>query len=162
MAAGRSTLAPGAWWPALTRVTLADNAVPDTYTVHFHDIAPDGTSFAFEVAGATTGADGAGKAGADFASPSGRISIAAEDVALAAVMKTMKKPLPPQFDAVFDVHPMGKDAWTPPRQLGPGRVPQETVVRSWRDGPHTLEIVPNGDGPVGVRQALVFSPSGLD
>jgi len=160
LAASRSTLAPGSWWPALTLVTLADNAVPEKYTLHFHDVTPDGSSYAFDLVGAACGDDGSGKSGADFVSKSGHVSFLAGDVALDQVQKTLKKDLPPQFDIAFEVYSMSRDSWSPPRQLEPGRVPQETVVRCWKDGPHVLEIVPDGAGPIGIREAIVFSPGG--
>jgi len=160
LAASRSTLAPGAWWPVVTQVSLAPSAVPETVTMNFHDVTPDGSQFAFDVRGSVSGDEGSGQAGQDYVARSGRYSIKAADLALDTVKKTTKKDLPAQFSVTWAVYSMSKDAWKPAVKSSPGFVAQDTVIRCWKDGPHVLEIVPTGDGPVGLKEAVVFSPGG--
>jgi len=160
LAASRSTFAPGAWWPTMTKVALGDNAVAETVTMQFHNVAPDGTAFAFEVAGSKSGDEGAGQAGQDFTARSGRFSIKAEDFALDTVKKVTKKDLPERFTISWDVSSMSADEWKSPARWPEGAVFQDTVVRCWKDGPHVLEIIPSGDGPIALRDVMAFSPNG--
>jgi hypothetical protein len=160
LSAGRSSKSPGAWWPAVTQVTLGDAAVPQTFAMKFHDVAPDGSSFAFDVSGSVSGEEGAGQSGKLFTARSGAFSLKPNDLALSMVKKVLNKNLPPEFTVEWPVFSMSKDEWTSPGKLENGKVPQETVVRCWTDGPHVLEILPAGDGPVGIRDVMIFSPSG--
>jgi len=162
LAASRATLAPGSWWPAITRVALGDNAVVETITMQFHDVSPDGTAFAFEAVGSKSGDEGAGKAGQDFTARSGRFSIKAEDFAIDSVKKVTKKDLPEKFTVSWDVVSMSADEWKSPARWPDGVVFQDTVVRCWKDGPHVIEIIPSGDGPVALRDVMTFSPKGQD
>ncbi|HEY8965133.1 MAG TPA: hypothetical protein VIM58_01745, partial [Candidatus Methylacidiphilales bacterium] len=162
LTARRSTIVPGGWWPAVTRVVVADNAVPEKVTLHFRDLAPDGSSFAFDAVGSVSGDEGTGKPGVPFTAKSGRWSIAAEDLALDKLKKITKKDLPPTLDVEFPVESMSLDAWSPRRPPKPGYSNQDVVVRSWTNGPHVVEIVPNGDGPVGVAKAVAYAPGPRD
>lgn len=160
LAAGRSSKVPGAWWPAVTRVSLGESPVVESYTMRFHDVAPDGSGYLFDVTGSVSGPVGNGGAGQPFAAASGRFSLDRGDLALAGVRKTTGKDLPAEFTVEWPVFSMSRDLWKSPATLSLGEVPQETVVRCWTDGPHVLEIVPEGDGPLGLREIMVFSPSG--
>ncbi len=162
IAASRSTLAPGAWWPLITLVGLGKSRIPEKLTMNFHDVSPDGTSFAFDVTGSTSGSEGSGRSGADFVAKSGHFSIAAGDIALDSVKKVTKKDLPPQFTAEWDMYSMSQDQWKAPAGLKPETDNQQTAIRCWTDGPHEVEIVPNGDGPVALKNVMLFSPHGLD
>lgn len=156
----RCTNAPGAWWPAIRRVVVDERAVPQEFTVMFRNLTPDGKDFVFEVTGAVSGPAGTGKAGTDFTSPAG-IRIAAGDVTLAAVYTTLKKALPPTFEARFSVRSMSLDRWHAVATLREGVVKQETVVHVWDSGPHVLEIIPDGNGPVGIGSLTVHEPEGV-
>jgi hypothetical protein len=160
LAVGRSTVAPGSWFPAVSQVSLGDNAVVEKVTLNFHDVTPDGSSYVFDVKGSVSGDEGSGKAGEDFVAASKRFSIKADDVVISTVKKVTKKDLPPQFTVEWDVHSMSKDTWSMKSKLKPGAVPQDTVVRCWKDGQHVLEIIPDGNGPIALKELLVFSPHG--
>ena len=160
LSAGRSSKSPGAWWPAVTQVTLGDSVVPQIFSMKFHDVAPDGSSFVFDVAGSVSGEEGSGQNGKPFTAKSGAFFLKPNALALATVKKLVNKDLPPEFTVEWPVFSMSKDEWTSPGTLETGEVPQETVIRCWTDGPHVLEILPLGDGPVGIKDVMVFSPSG--
>ncbi len=55
--------------------------------MNFHDAAPDGSSYAFDVSSSVSGDEGSGKSGADFTARSGHFTIKAEDIALNTVKK---------------------------------------------------------------------------
>ncbi|MBN8711585.1 MAG: hypothetical protein BGO12_16310 [Verrucomicrobia bacterium 61-8] len=160
LAAGRSSKAPGAWWPAITKVSLGDSPVVESYTMKFHDVAPDGSGYSFDVTGSVSGPLGAGQSGQRFVAASDRFSLEPGDLAFPGVKKTFGKDLPAEFTVEWPVFSMSRDSWKSPVTLSPGEVPQETIVRCWTDGPHVLEIIPDGDGPLGLREFMVFSPSG--
>ena len=160
LAASRSTLAPGAWWPVVSRVTLSGSAVAEKYTMSFHDVAPDGSKFAFNLRGSVTGDEGAGVSGEDFVSRSGRISIKSADVALTEVKKITKKDLPAAFETDWETYSMSRDTWTAPRVGKPGNVPRATVIRCWSNQLHTVEITPAGDSPVSLKEVMIFTPQG--
>jgi hypothetical protein len=127
----------------------------------FHDVTPDGKSFAFDLTGSVSGAEGSGKAGSDFVSTSGDMSIKADDFGWDGKTRP-SKPFPAQFAIEWDVYSMSQDTWRAPAGLPRGSVPQDTVIRCWKDGPHVLEIIPNGDGPIGLKELTIFSPAGLN
>lgn len=161
IAASRSTLAPGSWWPAISLVGLGKSRIAEKITMNFHDISPDGTSYAFDVTSSVSGDEGSGKSGADFMAKSGHFALAAGDIALASVKKITKKDLPAQFTAEWDMYSMSKDEWKAPPGLKPETDGRETIIRCWTDGPHEVEIIPNGDGPVALKSVTLFSPHGF-
>ena len=55
---------------------------------------------------------------------------------------------------------MFQDAYTPPKVSDPANPVRTTVVQLIENGPHTLEIIPNGDGVVPVKEIQVFRPPG--
>ena len=158
-AAGRSSLAPGAWWPVVTRVVVGPHPVAETWTLAFHNVTPDGRHYAFDLRGSVTGADGSGEAGKDFTSTSGRIAIQARDLAVASVSTTLKKPLPAAFEATWKVYSMSRDTWAPGASSDPGRVVPETLVQVWQPGPHVLDIIPAGPEPVGIQALILHDPA---
>jgi hypothetical protein len=161
LAVSRSTLAPGSWWPAITQVNLADNTVAEKITMTFHNISPDGNAFTFDVTGSVSGGEGNGKSGTDFTAKSGHFSIKADDIALASVKKTLKKDLPTELTVEWEIYSMSRDLWPAAKPGTANLVLPVTAVRTWAGGKHTVEIVPNGDGPVGLKEARIFSPNPL-
>jgi hypothetical protein len=160
LAAGRSTKTPGAWWPAVMKVTLGDSVVPQTFSMKFHDVAPDGSAYAFDVTGSVTGEEGSGEKGKPFTARSGAFSLRPDHLDISRVKRVVNKDLPAEFTVEWPVFSMSRDEWSSPAELAEGDVPQDTVIRCWTDGPHVLEILPLGDGPVGIREVMIFSPSG--
>lgn len=158
-AVSRSTLAPGAWWPAVTRVTLGPKPGAETWTMSFRELARDGSACIFELSGSVTGPDGSGRAGEDFVSKSGQIAIKAEDLAVAKVAKILRKDLPPTLSVTWKVSSMSLDRWTAKAQVPPGTSQPETLVQCWEPGPHVLEIVPDGKGPVALKALIVHHPA---
>jgi hypothetical protein len=140
-------------------VSLGQNLIAEKYIMSFQNVSSDGSNYNFELRGATTGDEGAGKTGEDFTSKSGRIRINAADIDLAAVKKTLKKDLPPSFDIEWNVHPMSCDVWRAHPVLENGCVYQDTVVQLWDSGNHVLEVIPNGNGLVGIQNVMIFNPA---
>jgi hypothetical protein len=120
--------------------------------------------FKFHLRGSVTGDDGEGDSDKSFSSKSGRISIAKGDyfVQLGAVQHWLehdfKSSEPPKsFDITWKVVPMFIDEWSvrnPPK----GAIERVTLFHGLENGPHTIEIIPNGDGNVPVKALVVHRP----
>jgi hypothetical protein len=145
--------------PAIMHVVLGDNVIAETWTLTAHDINDDGTEFAFDVKGSVTGPDGSGTHKKPFVSDSGRIQIHPDQFTFAAGIRRAKRPLPEQFDVTWQVYLMGLDELKPENPFKPGLVPRQTVIQGIANGPHTLEIVLNEDGPVPIESVTVHRPS---
>lgn len=155
----RSSIAPGAWWPAVDRVILGQNPTTDQYTMAFHEVSLDGHNYSFDLRGESTGDEGSGKSGEDFISKSGRIRINAADIDVEAVRTVLQKDLPPNFDIKWKVYSISRDVWQSSSAPDKGRVDQSTVIQLRDSGTHLIEVVPNGDGQVGIHSIMVYNPS---
>jgi hypothetical protein len=158
-AVSRSSTAPGVWWPAVDRVILGRNPVTEQYTMAFHDVTPDGRNYRFDLRGEATGDEGAGRTGEDFVSKSGRIRIHAADIGVETVRAVLQKDLPPNFNIKWKTYTIGKDVWQFSAIPDNGLVDQSTVIQLKDSGTHLLEVIPNGDGPVGIHSIMVYNPS---
>jgi hypothetical protein len=130
----------------------------ESWTLTAHDVSEDGKQFAFDVKGSVTGDDGTGTNEKTFVSNSGRITIEPRDVSFAEAIRIRKKPMPERFDVTWDVYLMGTDTWSPATNLEPGIVDRTTLIQGIENTQHTLEIIPNGDGPVGIESFTVYRP----
>ncbi|MFA6287567.1 MAG: hypothetical protein WC661_09300 [Opitutaceae bacterium] len=157
-AAERSTLAPGAWWPAVSRVVLGPDPITDTCTLSFTNVSPDGAKYDFTMKSLHSGDEGRGTAGQDFVSRSNRIRIAADDLDIAGVKRVTKKDLPPSFETSFNVRLLGLDQWRQPANARPEIIIRDTVFQELETRPHVLELVPDGKAPVTLRSIILHNP----
>ncbi|HEY9250727.1 MAG TPA: hypothetical protein VIO38_16420 [Rariglobus sp.] len=160
--ADRSTLAPGAWWPAVSHVVLGPDPIEDTCTLSFTNVSPDGTRYDFTVKSLRSGDEGQGASGRDFVSRSGRIRIAADDLDIAGVKRVTKKDLPPAFEASFNIRRLGLDQWSQPANPRPEIIIRDTVFQELETRPHVLELVPDGKAPVALRGIILHNPLARD
>jgi hypothetical protein len=54
---------------------------------------------------------------------------------------------------------MFKDTYRAPKSKDPAKPVRTTVVQLIENGPHTLEILPNGDGSLPIQAIEVFQPA---
>ena len=155
-AVSRPSIAPKGWWPVVDRIYGSD-LVSETWTLSYRDITPDGKSFVFDLKGSKTAADGSGEVDTAFTSNSGRIRFDAHNP-FRGVKKYLGKNLDPSFTATFKTYCMSKDTWKMPGRAKPGEVSRSTLLHFWTSGKHTLEIVPDGNGPIGIRSLIVHQP----
>jgi hypothetical protein len=87
-------------WPALRRITLRHDRVPEEWTATLTTISPDQKSFEFSVSASSTGDEGKGDSSHDFVSKSGRLSIEAQDWMIERAFDEKHIPL----HAPFEVH----------------------------------------------------------
>lgn len=154
----RPSKAPHAWWPAVNRVGHEKPLVLEDWTVRITSFSADPAVLEFAVSGSKTGPDGQGKSTERFVSKSGRVVIEPQDWAIHGAVKWMKKPMPEDFEVTWSVVPLFADEYTPPQAGRPGQVLVTALAKGLVNGNHTLEIIPNGDGPVPVAAVRVHEP----
>ena len=157
----RPSKAEPSWLPGLRRVTLGRATPPVVQewrlTSTKFDVAK--RFFAFSLRGSVTGPDGSGSNQEDFVSDSGQIRIAKRDLRYPLGVLKHRKGVAPDapFTVTWRVVPTFVETWkmpVVPRNVE-WRIP---FVSGLKDGKHTLEITPNGDGNVAIRALVVHRP----
>lgn len=154
----RPSVAPGAWWPAIYTIG-SEHPMPqaETWTLTVTDVPEEGP-FTFTVSGSKTGPDGTGNSAERFVSNSKRIVVEPGDWGIDAAEKYTKKKCPVGFTVKWQVEPMFTDTYVPPKNVDPALTTSTRVTQLIENGPHRLEIIPNGDGSVPVSAIIVYEP----
>lgn len=147
-----------AGWPAVMRVTSEKPLVLEDWTARITKIDDAAEDFEFEVAGSKTGPDGKGSNKEKFVSASGRVVIEPEDWHIKRSRDFTKKPCPAGFEVTWKVVPMFVDTYDPARVEDPSREYPTTVAQGLPNGPHTLELVAEGEAPPAVRAIRTYRP----
>jgi hypothetical protein len=87
-------------WPAVRRITLLHDRVPEEWTAALTEFSPDQRSFKFTLKSSITGDEGSGDSSHDFLSKSGLLSIEAQDWMVERAFELKHIPL----QAPFEVH----------------------------------------------------------
>jgi hypothetical protein len=151
---------PETWFPCIRRVRFDSLPLVEDWSLRITGINTDATRFRYQVIGSRTGPDGEGTSWQDFRSQSGRVLIEARDWMLAEIMKTFKQTAPPPvgYEVKWSVLPQFTDEYKSPATTDSGKVYATTVGQGLTNAVHTLEIVPNGDGPVPIEAIQVYRP----
>ena len=155
----RTTSLPGVpSWPAIRQVTV-DPAFhrPERWTATVTALNADQTDWRFALSGLRTGPDGAGTGKADFASPSGRIRIAAKDWVIPDGYAYKQARAPEGLRVTWEHRFVCRDQ--PSVALLPGRIEQRHLVATdLPDGPHvaTLRFAPGARALV--RELRAYRP----
>ncbi|MFZ2654481.1 MAG: hypothetical protein WAX69_06155 [Victivallales bacterium] len=155
----RTNNAPGVWWPSICTISSEKPLLVEDWILKITEISEDAKNFKFEVSGSKTGPDGSGSSEGKFVSQSGRVVIDPRDFTLAGASNYTKKKCPDGFEIKWSVAPMFKDTYTAPKSADPAKSTRTTLVQLIENGPHTLEIIPNGDGAVPVKEIMVYQPA---
>ena len=118
---------------------------------------PDTFDFEFELKGSVTGPDGKGNNKEKFVSNSGRISLDTQWYLGPTFLQGWVPPV--GFEVKWNVVAQGQDVWQQKADNDPATEDRSTLVQGISNGKHTLEIIPNGDGPLGLRAIVVYQPS---
>ncbi|GEP97525.1 hypothetical protein [Chitinophaga cymbidii] len=154
----RPSAGPGTWWPGIRKVSHIKPLIPEDWTLKIESINADTTVFTYSVHGTKTGNDGAGSSAETFVSKSGRVVIEPSDVIFANIKNTFKTAVPVGFITHWSVVPMFVDTFRAPDMTDKKKLYKTTLVWGLENGVHTLEVVPNGDGAVGVTGFEVYRP----
>ncbi len=150
----------GMWMPALRRVELGP-AQPraENWTLTITKCKEDASDFNYELRGSRTGPDGKGSSKTKFVSNSKRITIDPAWFHLATIHRIKKEPLTKGFTIQWSVREMFLDEWKPQPITDKTKEDRHLLAQGLPDGKHVLEIIPNGNGEVGVRFIEIRSPN---
>ncbi len=149
----------GTWWPAIRQVSNVKPLIEEDWTLRVESINADSTVFTYRVRGSKTGDDGVGNSTALFVSHSGRVVIQSDDIMFTRIRKTFKVSTPNGFEVKWSVVPLFKATYQPPLDKDRTKIYRTTLVQGLSNGPHMLEVIPNGDGPVPIESFEVYEPS---
>lgn len=148
----------GTWWPSIRQISNVKPLIEEDWTLRVEAINADSTVFTYRVKGSKTGDDGVGKSTEMFISRSGRVVIQADDIMFTRIKKTFKVSTPNGFEAKWSVIPLFKGTYHPPLDKDRTKIYRSTLVQGLSNGPHTLEIIPIGDGPIPIESFEVYEP----
>jgi hypothetical protein len=154
----RPTAGPGVWWPAINRIGFEEHPVPETWTLEITECDLEKKVLRFSLSGSVTGPDGEGSQDERFVSNSGRVVI---DKGMWMVLRSLeyrKIPLPEDYVITWETRPLFADTYTARGAFDPGREYATTLAQGLSNGPHTLELIANGDGAVPIESFRVYEP----
>ncbi|WP_106831400.1 SGNH/GDSL hydrolase family protein [Parabacteroides pacaensis] len=154
----RPSAGPGTWFPLIRRIEHKASLIPETWTLKVTAVNPDSTVWSFDVQGSETGFDGSGTSDKTFISKSGRVVINADDFMFAKIKNTFKVVATPGFVSSWKVEPLYQEVYSAPEIEDPKKIHKTTIVQGLTNGPHTLEIVPLGDGWVPIEAIEIHRP----
>jgi len=154
----RPSEGPATWWPAVRKVSSQAPLVPETWTLTIDGANADSTAYAFHVTGSSTGDDGAGTSDQFFMSTSKRVVIRPTDFMLNNIRQVFKTRIPTGYEVSWQAKPLFVDPYRAIATPDSTEVYKTTVVQGLNNGPHTLEIIPNGDGVVPIAGIEVHRP----
>jgi hypothetical protein len=151
---------PQTWFPAIRRIDFKTLPLLEDWTLRITAINADATKLSFTVTGSKTGPDGTGSNAEKFISKSGRVVIDSRDWMLSQIMTIFKQKDPPPvgYEIHWSIKPMFLDTYQPPVAADGAKVYSATLAQGLVNGPHTLDIIPNGDGPVPIEAIQVYRP----
>jgi hypothetical protein len=151
---------PETWFPCIRTVSFQALPLLEDWTLRIIAINTDATRVQFRVEGSKTGFDGEGTSAEKFVSRSGRVIIEPRDWMLADIMKIFHQTAPPPvgYEVKWKVLPMFTDQYQAPATSDNGKVYSTTLAQGLTNTVHTLEIIPNGDGPVPIEGLQVYRP----
>lgn len=148
---------PRIWFPGIFNVRPGKKPVVEDWSMKIDKLAEKGRDAPFTVTGSVTGLDGNGTLRNDFTSKSDRFTFLAGHSTIFSGPPS-KKPVPETYELRWKVFQMGVDIWKPVIPESDGSVCQSTLVQGLSNTKHSLEIIPNGDGTLPLKEILVFSP----
>lgn len=154
----RPSKAFGSWMPALKRVSHYSPLVREDWTLRITKITDDAKYFEYEVTGSVTGPDGKGNSKDVFVSKSKRVGIEPEDFMITWTQEYFKKKCPDNFEITWSVQTSFKDTYAPKRLTDRSQYDMATVAAGIENGKHVLEIIPNGDGDIPIKEIVIHRP----
>jgi hypothetical protein len=151
---------PETWFPCIRRVRSEALPLLEDWTLRITEINADASRIRFQVTGSKTGPDGDGVSWERFVSKSRRVVIESRDWMLADIMKIFKQTAPPAvgYEVKWSVLAQSADTYKPEKTGDAGKVYAITLAQGLTNAVHTIEIVPNGDGPVPIEALQVYRP----
>ena len=156
---GRCTCAPhDTVRPAINRIDNQKPLILEKWTAKILACDPEKNVLEYEIIGSATGPDGRGDHLRKFVSNSGRVVIEPRRWMVCWSVNYRKKPLPKDYEVNWEVMPLFVDVYKAPPTPDPAHEYATRLVQGLSNGPHTLRLVPNGDGPVPIEAIRVYRP----
>lgn len=165
--ATRPTLIPASPWPYLKCVQVGGQPVEEEWTLTYTKVAPrtkgdgkpDNFEIEFDLAGSITGPDGHGSTRERFVSNSGRITLEPDWFLPIGFWPSTTIKQPKAGTTVqWRTKTLAMDTLRPRPNLDPALEDRHVLAQGLFSGKHTLEILPNNDGPVALRAIIVHQP----
>lgn len=162
----RTTQKPTGGWPMITRIDLGTSPAAQDWTLTYtkvdpaksrSDVAqPDTFHAEFRLSGSVTGPDGSGDTRERFVSKSGQITL---DPRYNLKPLFLAGYIPPVgFQVKWSVVAQAMDIWQQRSGVDPTLEDRYTLAQGLPNTRHTLEVIPNGDGPIGLRAIVAYHP----
>jgi len=154
----RPNAAPYVWWPAINRIGWEKPLIVEKWTAKILECDAEKNVLKYEVSGSKTGPDGTGAQSARFVSNSGRVAIDPGMWMLCHTLRYRQKPLPEDYEVTWEVKPLFVHMYQPPSTADPAKEYATTLAQGLTNAQHTVQLIPNGDGPVPVEAIRVYRP----
>ena len=154
----RPAAAPHTSWPAINRIDHETPLVVERWTARILECDPANKVLKYQVIGSVTGPDGQGDQNERFVSNSGRVVIEPGRWMVCHALTYREKPLPDDYEVTWEVKPLFVDVYQPPETADPAREYATTLAQGLSNAQHTLQLVPNGEGPVPVAAFRIYRP----
>lgn len=154
----RPTAAPNVWWPAINQFGHERPLICEQWTLKFTECDTEKKVLKFTVEGSVTGPDGAGDASQRFVSNSGRVVIEPSAWSVMWALQYSKKPVPEGYVVKWETKPLFVDTYQAPATPDAALEYATNLAMLMSNGPHTIELVPNGDGAVPVEGFRFYTP----
>ncbi|MEN6546819.1 MAG: SGNH/GDSL hydrolase family protein [Armatimonadia bacterium] len=154
----RPTAAPHVWWPAVNKIGFEKAPLLEKWTLKITECDPEKNLLKYTVSGSVTGPDGEGDQSQRFVSNSGRVVIEPGKFGVCGALKYKKLPLPDDYLVTWETRPLFVDTYQAPETPDKSREYPTTLAQGLSNGTHTVEIIPNGDGPVPVAAFRAYRP----
>lgn len=154
----RPTAAPNVWWPAIDRIGHEKPMVIEKWTINITECDAEKKVLKFALNGSATGPDGGGDASKRFVSDSGRVVIEPGDWRIMWALQYSKKPIPEGYAITWETKPLFVDTYQAPATPDSSREYSTTLAQGLSNSPHTVEIIPAGDGLVPISSIRVYRP----
>ncbi len=155
----RANVSPEVDWPwgvsAPFRITSVSPPVEEDWTITVTE--GDVALFKFRIQGSVTGPDGEGVSTERFESDSGRVVIEPDDW-WKSTGGGKPSPIRPGYELEFRCVLTGTDVYEAPAVEDPSREYGTVLAQGLTNGPHVLEIRPEGDGSVPLKAIRVYEP----
>jgi len=155
----RPSSGPKTWWPAIRRISNVKPLIAEDWQLKVTAVNTDSTIYYYTVKGSKTGFDGSGNTTERFVSNSGRVMIEPNDFMFGEINKSFKGEISIGFVVTWSVEPLFMETYQSPVISDRAKVYKTTIVQGLTNSPHTLEIIPNGDGVVPIEAIEVHRPS---
>lgn len=154
----RPTAAPSVWWPSINCFGHEKPLVCEKWTLKFTECDVDKGTLKFSVSGSVTGPDGEGDASQRFVSNSGRVVIEPSAWSVMGALRYTKKPVPADYVITWETKPLFVDTYQAPETPDNALEYATNLAMLLSTGPHTVELIPNGDGAVPVEGFRFYTP----